>query len=193
MNGARHGGFTLVELLVALALLALLMVTLHGGLRAIGQGWERSYHAARTVADRDHLRHLLRARLEQARPLRVTDGSGRTYLQFTGTRESVHFVTPLPQQLLPGGDYRIGLTLHEDALVLGYEPLWWDQPREASLLIGVQSIRFDYLGADGWRDEWLHEQVLPALIRLQLVLADGAQFELIAEPKAGTPEAGHGL
>ncbi len=51
-GGRRQAGFTLVELLVAMTLLAFLSITLFGGLRFGARSWEAVVDSS---AERDHI------------------------------------------------------------------------------------------------------------------------------------------
>ncbi|MDH3594369.1 MAG: prepilin-type N-terminal cleavage/methylation domain-containing protein, partial [Rhodospirillales bacterium] len=70
----RSGGFTLVELLVALTLLGLIFVALFGGLRFGTRTWETGNQRSEAFAEVEVMQSLLRRQLAQAVTLRTPKG-----------------------------------------------------------------------------------------------------------------------
>ncbi|MHA1528076.1 MAG: prepilin-type N-terminal cleavage/methylation domain-containing protein [Alphaproteobacteria bacterium] len=187
----RQAGFTLVELLVAMTLLAFLSIALFGGLRFGARSWEVVVDSS---AERDHIvstQSFLRDRLGQlTRPgpagPRRRDNDGR----LDGGPDRLEFVAPWLSALSLGGLYRFTLW-HEDTgdgrLMLRWRPAEADPEAldelgdlagERVLLDGVARFALSYYGtADGeappeWLDQWENTSDPPRLVRVDLAFAD---------------------
>jgi prepilin-type N-terminal cleavage/methylation domain-containing protein len=99
----NHSGFTLLELLVVIGLLAVLSLTLMGSLRLGGRVWE---HTASARAPSDDLRltaQFLTNSLSNAYPLLDRSDSLHPMLRFSGDAKAVRYLAPLPQVLGAAG------------------------------------------------------------------------------------------
>ncbi|MGO8914488.1 MAG: type II secretion system protein GspJ [Stellaceae bacterium] len=198
-------GFTLVELLVAVTLFALLSVVLFGGLRfgmrATEAGTARLDWSAEIAAASGFLRN----QLADAQPLEKDAGDDRKVVAFDGEADSVEFVASPPAYLAAGGWHVLRLALERgsggDRLVLSWRLVRADPdattasaPQRSVLLERVTSIEFAYFGAlalgdtPEWHDRWQDAAGLPALVRLRLGFADGRQApELLVALRAAAP------
>jgi len=174
MKGARRqAGFTLVELLVAMTLLAFLSVSLFGGLRFGARSWEVVVDSS---AERDNIastQTFLRDRLGQ---LRISGSGGLGDFNedenFSGEPNRVEFIAPWLSALSLGGLYRFTLW-HEDngngRLMLRWRPAEADPDAleelgdlagQRVLLDGVAEFGLSYFGAEDedaepeWLDQW---------------------------------------
>jgi len=96
------GGFTLLELIIALALVALITVLLFSGLHLGSRAWEAVDRVAERNADLRSARGFLDSALEQARDvvLRYDDENRQV---FAGGTASLEFVAPLSEHVgIPG-------------------------------------------------------------------------------------------
>ena len=170
-------GFTLVELLVVLALLGLLSVPLFGGLHTMSKGWRQASERDAANLEVDAARALLRRLLSQCAPELAGDARRRS-VRFSGRPNQVAFLAPLLQ--------RFGA---EDIVsyVLGFDDdrklrLAWQLDRgegteaagaAADILAEVSDGAFSFYGADGdggesrWWPDWVGQRVLPKLIRVR--------------------------
>lgn len=194
MNVSWHPsarGFTLLELLAAMALLALLMLGVWSGIRTAAQTTSRG----RAQVDRmDQIRgaeQFLRRNLAQTTPIPwARDDDGQSIV-FRGGPRDIRFVAPLPGflgrlgpqwqrlQLVPDGDdggLRLQITfarLSPDGSEL--QPM--DKPEV--LLTGIREGVFNYRGRDlkredtGWQVQWPRGTHVPDLVRIKLKLDDG--------------------
>ena len=201
---SREAGFTLVELLVAMTLLAFLSIMLFGGLRFGARSWEA---VVKSSAERDRIastQNFLRDRLGQLTlpgpaELRQSGGDGG----FDGGPERLEFVAPWLSALSLGGLYRFTLW-HEDAgdgrLMLSWQPAeagpdeleeLGDLAGERVLLDGVAEVSLSYYGAadendpSEWRDQWENPAAPPRLVRVHLVFADARRVwpDFVVAPK----------
>lgn len=189
-TSATSRGFTLLELLAALALLSLLMLGVWSGIRTAAH---TMHHGRARVDHLDKIRgaeRFLRRNFSQATPIPwARDEDGRA-LVFSGGMHAMRFVAPLPGFL-----GRKGPQLQELALVPDGHGTWrlevsfamlppdGSQPQPLGkpevLLTDIRQGRFVYRGFNlkgqdlGWRPTWGRPTQLPSLVRVELQLADG--------------------
>ncbi|MCG8593145.1 MAG: prepilin-type N-terminal cleavage/methylation domain-containing protein [Kiloniellales bacterium] len=186
-----QGGFTLLELLVAISVFALLSVMMYGGLNFGIRAWERVGEADTRQSDVQLVQNLLRRAFAEVQPAEVGGPRRRLRLAFEGDRDGLVFVGPMPAYLGPGGNHLIGLQVEgagrERALTLRWEVFREERPdlafTEAAerevLLFGVQDLRLRYFGAEDealspqWRSQWRDDEALPRLIQAEVDFAPG--------------------
>lgn len=172
-------GFTLVEMVVALTLLGLLTVFLTAAVRQVN--WRLRSWEIETPAELDQatVRDFLRRLLDQAYPAIVLR-TKTPVVTFDGNPDSLVLTTAMPPWALPGGFYRVGLSVRDGRLLLRWEPernrangaLEHAPVRE--LLTDVAGLRFQYFDPVGtgdhpvWVPEWHARGHLPALVRVDL-------------------------
>jgi general secretion pathway protein J len=98
----RASGFTLVELLVGLAILGLIAALLFSGLRLGQRAWERTDARAQRTADLALARDFLRGALRQARSVDHALGN-RTVRLFWGDHYRLEWVSPPSAHVGYGG------------------------------------------------------------------------------------------
>jgi general secretion pathway protein J len=199
--GMSPAGTTLIELLVALSLLALIAVLLLGGmrlgLRVWDSGGDRQAFEQRVERTDAFLRQLLGQAGRAAPEVTIAGAneSGATpqpivRAGFQGEADRLHFIALLPYQLGSDGKYEFELVRHSSAdggnLVLGWRRNIGsageaDQPTQTVLLGDVRYLHFAYFGhltneaGSAWHDRWADPTGLPALIRLDMSLALGQE------------------
>ncbi len=171
MASPRHplAGFTLVEVLIALSLLAVLMLLLTGALRSAGQTEAR---VDQRLEQADQLRvaqHFLREVLGRAsiRPASVAGAGAGTEPLFAAGPAELAWVGVLPGGYGIGGRHFLRLALEPaggaGALVLRYQP-WsdlaafpdWSQAQAQVIMPLADGLSLRYLDqrADQWLDAW---------------------------------------
>lgn len=204
---APQTGFTLLEILLALVLLAFVMLGVWGAMR----GATRVTHAADALMARSEqvrtVQQFLRRYVSAAGPQPWVTGSGAPARMFQGTATSMQYVAPLPQQSGHAGLYLQTVSLEKDgagrmSLWLAYQPYVDDAPSHATparhlLLADVRSGRIEYLAAaafgqpGGWRDDWQAANGLPLAVRIGI---DPAWRTRVAFPTMVIPlHAGEGI
>jgi general secretion pathway protein J len=183
-----ESGFTLVELLVALTLLAFVSVLIFGALRFGIRAWDQSEQVAVQVDDVSVAQALLRRLIGEAYPMFIPDPA-RPRLDFDGGSDRLSLLAPLPDALESGGMARFTLFARErkgrSEIDIAWRPeLMRDgdagaDPREETLLAGIARLEIAYFGsarpgdAPAWHDRWTERAVLPALVRVHVAFAEG--------------------
>lgn len=182
MCSGRQAGFTLLEVLIAITLLALLMAMAFGTLRTairITHSGERTISATNQVRT---VQEFLRRQLSHAMaiPFDRVEDTGENYV-FEADRNQLRFVAPMPGHLANGGPHVQWISfagselLFDHSQLNGYDPddPKANNPREPVLLMGgVADARFEYRGLNeegelgDWEPDWDNVQQLPLLVRL---------------------------
>jgi general secretion pathway protein J len=161
---ARNTGFTLLELLIALAIFALISVIAFTGLRSTIDSRERINAQADRLIEIQRAFDFFRRDLEQAvpRPVRDQLGDFNPNSAFRQVPEGIVFTRGgrrNPLGLERSGLERLGYGLQDGTLVRS-RWLALDQPpdpaiEELPLLADVESLNFRFLGPDKhWVEQW---------------------------------------
>jgi general secretion pathway protein J len=178
---SEDDGFTLVEVLVALALVCLLSVLTLNSLQFGIEVWRRSSESSTKLDDRIHAESFLRQLLSHASPRFVTRVGATGYVEFEGQETSLRLIADPPQSLSGSGPLIFTLqTENSDShrsLSISSRPELAKADAQSSLdrrvlLQDVGEVEFAYFGSKGapaaWHREWLRETHLPDLIRITL-------------------------
>jgi general secretion pathway protein J len=182
-------GFTLIEVLVALALLALTAVLAWQATAALVDGEVRLSDEAKRWRTLDLAFARLEADLRQAQPRAVKTPSGTEPAWIAATEangaSAIVFTRAGPEfDVEPGAPgQRIGYRVRGEALEVVYWPSL-DRARDEStayrLVDGVAGFRVDHLASTGqWMGGWprFGESSLPRAVRVLLTLASGETIE----------------
>lgn len=191
---AEHG-FTLLELLMAVMLLALLTAGAFGAIRTATRAVARGEAQVDRTNQLRVAQEFLRRQIAQtlAMPFRFDAATNRPYV-FVGAAQELTYVAPMPGYLGRGGPYVQKLTLEQGpeglqlvfhhALLNGFDPdaPFPEQPGPVVLLQGITEGRFEYRGLDetgklgDWTDAWDQPGPSPLLVRVQLTFAPEANL-----------------
>ena len=182
-RAVRQSGFTLLEILLALALLAFVMLGVWGAMR----GAARVTHAADAVMAQSEavrtVQQFLRRYVSAAGPQPFVMADGSAARMFDGDATSMAYVAPLPMQSGHAGLYIQTVSLQKGragmSLRLSYQPYTEQQsangqPVEHVLLTNLRDGKFEYLAAaafgkpPAWRDDWQATNGLPLAVRIHL-------------------------
>jgi general secretion pathway protein J len=182
MKRRGEGGFTLLELVLALSIVAVMLTVLFGGLRVSLRAWSRGEERAESLQHGRGLTQLVEQALAGTYPFQGRlDQNAQPQLLCLGEADRLAFVTVSPPIALPapvaftavtlsaGAGSAPGLAIREKSLP-NFDPFVEVAPSLVDP--SVTAIRFRYLrGADGaWEDTWdvAQEQTLPRAIEVTL-------------------------
>jgi general secretion pathway protein J len=208
-RGSRSAaGFTLVELLVALVLLALVSTMLVGTLRFANGAWAKSEAATDRLQRTEMAMSLLRRQLEAAYPLIVIGSDQQQIVAFAGDEAGLLFLSPPAAALAMGGLQLSWLTVEPDGGAHRIVLRWRNYDRRgeawppelnggrgmAELVLGETpgSAVLSYFGPDAtpnsslaWRRGWANLPALPNLIRLSFAGSGTNIPDLVVAPHRG--------
>jgi hypothetical protein len=196
---SQSDGFGLSEALVAMALLAMIMLTLAS---AINHGMSIQSQLGRTgisVYEASQIETSLRHLLERVWPDPRFLPDGVQARNFSGRSNGIQFISDLPTQFGKGGLYSIevygeksrGMTdLHLKLFPVEGPPSPSQEPSVSTLLSQLSSITFAFgiPAVDGsivWKSDWSDGSNRPTLVRLTMSRAEGdasVHRELIVAP-----------
>jgi general secretion pathway protein J len=181
-----QAGFTLIEVLIGITLLAMLGTLIASGTRLGGRAWNS---AERQTADSDDmvlLQSLFRRTIVRARPAFVSADPRDMTVAFAGEPDTLSLVAPQPGTQYGGPwvqerfyvarhgasralfvDLRVNATSAPDNRTVG--------ENQAVLLDHVSKIEFAYFGPSGpgappaWQETWTNRSRLPDLVRVAIV------------------------
>lgn len=186
----RSRGFTLLELLIGLALLGFILALLFGGFRLATNSWNAIETRLERSTDEQAGLALVRRLIGSVQPLHWVRTAGQP-LTFSGQAERLVVVAPLTESV---GLRLIELSIEARQLVLREQPLNYDTERFDDAPPGMSghplisdfgSAAFSYFGAaaphelPAWHDDWRSPTQLPALVRLRIDGGAGNPVELI--------------
>ncbi|HEY2629388.1 MAG TPA: prepilin-type N-terminal cleavage/methylation domain-containing protein [Usitatibacter sp.] len=191
MRSRAQSGFTLVELVIALALLGVMMVLLYSGLAFSFRSWDAGELNGRREADRRIGENFLRRELTELFPMRWKDPMTLKFA-LDGESQRLRFVSSRPPDVAMGGlslvslgveqgpDRTRNLVMHRampDDAAKDFGPL--EKAEGFVMLQDVDSVTFSYFGAENdfadprWSDSWTLARI-PLLVRMTARGSDGS-------------------
>jgi general secretion pathway protein J len=181
-------GFTILELLVALVLAAMLMAAVPGAIRLATLSLNQAETLTNDAADRAVM-EFVTERLTEALTLYERGIDGRLKVAFTGEAQVLGFVAPAtmdPRSEVPAGIFLMQLALvrtdgEPGRIMLRWQPFGpssvkpSDEARQERVLLGnVAGLSFRYFGAPTareaptWSDVWTGVETIPELIEIEV-------------------------
>lgn len=199
----KRAGFTLLELLIGLALLGLILTLLFSGFRLASRTWDTAETRLERSMNEQMARALVRRLLTQMQPVLWTKSPNRA-IAFLGEPERLVAIAPLGGAL-GGGLHTVEFSVASDgtaglasvrllfrhlAIAHDAEHFGADiaQAKVHVILDGLVAVRFAYFGAEQsgapprWHEVWTNPEELPHLVRLSLKSADAGWSDLIITP-----------
>ncbi len=180
----RTAGFTLLEVLLALGIVAATLAIVFGGLRVGLAAWQRGEERTAKLDHTRSLAVLLERALDGAFPYRIApEGEREARILFEGLPDRLTFATlspPFPTGA-PAAFTAVSLSADAAGLALRQQilPNPTEMDRLRTLLVDARTsaLRFRYLGREpeAWRDTWdvRTEEGLPRAVEITLVTRAG--------------------
>lgn len=180
----RTAGFTLLEVLLALGIVAATLAIVFGGLRVGLAAWQRGEERTAKLDHTRSLAVLLERALDGAFAYRIApDGEREARILFEGLPDRLTFATlspPFPTGA-PAAFTAVSLSADAAGLALRQKilpnPIGLDRLRPLLVDPRTSALRFRYLGREpeAWRDTWdvRTEEGLPRAVEITLVTRAG--------------------
>ena len=177
MRCQTNKAFTLIEVMVALAIMAIVVTVAFSGLTIGINSWERGSREIDGLDRRATVERLLERQLALASPVQFKVGD-QTFVLFRGSSRRLEFVSDY--SLADGAadyrkiDYAVnnGAVLYGEKSLFGYVPDDNEEP-PAEPLATFRQVSFRFLGRDAgnrpvWLDEWTAAMGLPVAVLAQI-------------------------
>ena len=187
-DAGDEAGFTLVELLVALALFSLLASLLFDNVRFGLRAWQNGSVNAERFEHSMVSQDLLRRMIGNLYPMIVADGAIQPQVEFDGTKETINFLGNAPTVANGGGRFRFKVFVErrqdQADLVMISKPELADSSDTSMstrtlLLAGIDRVEFSYFGEAAserslqWNDNWTKRSDIPRLVRVRVAFGAG--------------------
>ncbi|UPG94929.1 prepilin-type N-terminal cleavage/methylation domain-containing protein [Luteibacter aegosomatissinici] len=202
----RSHGFSLMEVLAALALLSIVLLGVYSGISTAGRIVRSGDRAIERMDEVRSTQAYLRSELAQALVMPFGETDDGDPVVFAGASDKITFVAPMPGYLSRLGpqmqvvalvadgrdDYRLEVSL----FLLppdGSEPKALGDPQV--LLRGIHKGTFSYRGMDeqnkpmDWQEKWADGRRTPSLVRIALDLDGTTAFPTMIAPLRIDPSA----
>lgn len=172
-NRQTARGFTLLEVLISVALISVIFIIIAGALQFSVRAWRKADTSITAMQDVAFAQSIIRQTLEEAYPRLGGDG----YIDFTGDIDGVRFIGPTPNAINTPTRSHITISTvdAEDGVAISIEfrPEFTEDTVRETLIEGFSDVSFAFLPPkkDGapppeWTDKWAGEARLPALIKI---------------------------
>ncbi|BBB26758.1 prepilin-type N-terminal cleavage/methylation domain-containing protein [Amphritea japonica] len=169
----KSSGFTLLEMLVAMAITTILLTVVYG---SFYQGI-RSWHGISSHNEAEEQQYLIRQHLRQqlqnALPVSAEQRPNRP-IEFTGKEDHIQFIAALSPLQGNAGLYSYQVTLQKEPAGINIQITPYESIHEESwqnlTLESSSALRIEYSDSVGssanWTDRWPYNNRLPHLIKI---------------------------
>jgi len=196
LRRSAAGGFTLLEVMLAILLLAVLLAGTYGAIRTA----THAMHSGELAIDRTNrlrvAQEFLRRQISRIMPLAFgQDENTNTNFVFEGNGNSMRFVAPMPGYLSKGGPYVQTLSfagnrsggrelLFTNTMLNGFDIDDKSQQKEPAILLDqIADGHFEFRTLDDngdltdWSDQWDDPSVTPVMVRVVVRMRPEARVE----------------
>ena len=201
----RQGGFTLVELIIALLILAMVMTLCASGFKFGTRVWSEIDTQAEHIDSMQAVQEFMRSSVSNSLSLdRFTEDEDEKELEslFLGDTDRIKYVSNSPKYGIEDYLYEYELYLDHERkqLAIRYRPYNITTNNEIDnsssvLLDGVEDIKIEYFSGfedevipgRSWTAHWSNQFALPLLIRISLTLEDQQKYwpQLVIQMRNG--------
>jgi general secretion pathway protein J len=181
----REQGLTLIELLLALTIVAVLTGFLAGGL-SIGRRAFDADRSSELSVQTDAAIQTVSSLIASALPVQVSEANSKAAIMFDGRQDTLLFVGLSEGRSMRGGPHKIRLWRSGADIVVDVMGPAAQTARNAGgltptrvvALKGVRDIRFSYFGSPNparpslWQAQWFGAERLPDLVSIQIEFED---------------------
>lgn len=182
----RNRGFSLIEVVLAMILVALIMGIAVGGIRMSRKAAENGERRIEATNSTRVTQEFLRMQLARTLPLAfaMDRTEGKNYV-FEGADDEITFVAPMPGYLSKGGPYIQTLSIERGELRFRHRMLLSEEEDDGEPVILLDRIRrghFEFRGIDedgklgDWTDDWEDSSRTPMMVRVELEFEKSSGF-----------------
>lgn len=191
---SRKGGFTLLELMISVAMIGIIVLVIGGAMRlgfsSVNAGEKKIEYLERIRASLN----IIDSQIQSEIPLTYDDLGARKYY-FKGDRESMEFPTNSSvwsgQRGYVMANYRVESDSQDKkSLTVSENTIGIDTIRAAKLLDSFDEIYFEYFYKDPteekgkWIEQWTDDATMPEKVKVHLVKGE-TDLSFISPMRAG--------
>ncbi len=167
-------GFTLLELIISIAILSMVILLISSGYRLALDSWEKGENETAATQRLRILSTLLSQQLKSAYPYRMKIDN-KNVVVFTGDAGSVMFATALTDSSYGGFkwvkySYDNGTLLYKEGLLPDKKLIEKISGDEEIIDTDLGEVKFSYFSAEQgeWKESWDFGADLPAAVRVRI-------------------------
>lgn len=184
----NRAGFTLVEILISLAILAMIVASTFTIFRSSSKSWQKGetrserYHNARTAIGKMSM-ELSQAVMKDGKVCKFTGEESRVgFLSFVSSSSGVFEIAEIEYWLDKGRR----LLLRNEDIEPDYDFLTQDQ--SDILVDNISELEFSYYDGMNWNGSWNSDSILPKAVKIKIKLEDktgkeSEEFGIVAHLK----------
>ncbi|TAN42732.1 MAG: prepilin-type N-terminal cleavage/methylation domain-containing protein [Nitrospirae bacterium] len=188
LTASREAGFTLLELMISFAIIALIVVAIAGSIRLAQHSMESGEKKADALERTRVSFTIINSQIQSQAPLTYVDDAKQKFY-FEGDRETLQLSTNYSIWGREKGFVVVRYRVESDSrgkktLLASEKTIGLDNSRETSLFTGFDTIFFEYFFKEPaaeqgtWIEKWTEETSVPEKIRLNLVM-DRKDYSMI--------------
>jgi general secretion pathway protein J len=181
-RAGHEAGFTLIEVLIGITLLAMLGTLIADGMRLGGRAWANAERQTDSSDDMVLLQSLFRRTIVRATPAFGSGDPRDMTIAFAGDPDALTLTVPQPGTQFDGPWVRERFYVGPNGAARALFVAWQRDGAAVTgpfvLLDHVAAIRFAYFGPGGaggapdWQGNWQNRNRLPDLVRVAIVRDD---------------------